>query len=354
MILAVCLAGSLTLTACGPRTGDVAPDLDPKPQSIVWPAAPQQPRYALAGVLIGEQDFVDPSERKKSEGRKALEWIVGLIIGEPRYKELQRPTAGLIRSDGAVMVVDAGLRGVAVFDMAAKQFLIWDEAAPGDSFSNPVAIADDGAGGWLVTDSEAGRVVRLSATGEPRGIFNAADLARPTGIARDPQTGRIYIADSARHQIGVFDAAGGLSAVIGGPGTEPGRFNAPTHLFWSDSQLFVSDTLNFRIQSFDRDGEFVGAFGQVGLRVGDLFRPKGVAVGRDGRVYVVESYYDHLLVFEPDGRLLLPIGGTGQAVGAFYLPAGVWTDNAGRVFVADMFNGRVVVLAELGPVEQRG
>ena len=78
-----------------------------------------------------------------------------------------------------------------------------------------------------------------------------------------------------------------------------------------------------------------------------MARPKGVAVGADGRVYVVESYYDHLLVFDPEGRFLMPIGGTGTDEGQFYLPAGVWTDSTGRVYVADMFNGRVAVFKEL-------
>jgi DNA-binding beta-propeller fold protein YncE len=87
-------------------------------------------------------------------------------------------------------------------------------------------------------------------------------------------------------------------------------------------------------------------FGELGLFVGDMSRPKGVAIGGNGRIYVVESFYDHLLIFDPDGKLLLPIGGSGREVGQFYLPAGVWAGSQGRVFVADMFNGRVVVLAE--------
>jgi DNA-binding beta-propeller fold protein YncE len=78
-----------------------------------------------------------------------------------------------------------------------------------------------------------------------------------------------------------------------------------------------------------------------------MTRPKGVAVGADGRIYVVESYYDHLLIFDDGGRLLLPIGGTGNAPGKFYLPSGVWTDSRQRVYVADMFNGRVMVFKEL-------
>jgi DNA-binding beta-propeller fold protein YncE len=122
-------------------------------------------------------------------------------------------------------------------------------------------------------------------------------------------------------------------------------------LFFGE-ELLVADTLNFRVQVFDRGRDGRLAFGSIGLFVGDMTRPKGVAVGGDGRIYVVESYYDHLLIFDQDGRLLLPIGGTGSEVGRFYLPSGVWTDDLGRVYVADMFNGRIVVFKELTGVDR--
>ena len=92
----------------------------------------------------------------------------------------------------------------------------------------------------------------------------------------------------------------------------------------------------------------VRKFGQRGLYLGNLVRPKGVAVDSEGNVYVVESYYDSLLVFSTRGEFLLPIGGTGTATGRFYLPAGVWVDARNRVHIADMFNGRVVLFQFLG------
>jgi DNA-binding beta-propeller fold protein YncE len=92
------------------------------------------------------------------------------------------------------------------------------------------------------------------------------------------------------------------------------------------------------------EGEYQLKFGRRGLYVGDLPRPKGIATDAGGRVYVVESYYDHLLVYSNDGQLLLPIGGTGSEIGQFYLPSGVWTDSKNRIYIADMFNGRVVIL----------
>ena len=345
------LCVALLLAGCATRESDFAPTLTAAPAATAWPSPPEVARYALAGVLIGAQDFIEPDERKSSGVQSAFEWIVGLVVGPRRYKELRRPVAGLVREDGSVLVVDAGHKGVAVFDMVAKRFEIWDEASPGAGFVSPVAIAEDGSGGYLVTDSELKRVVRLDAQGKPAGDFGGGVLSRPTGIARDPLIGTIYVADTSAHDVKVFDQAGFLIDTIGGPGREVGRLNTPTHMVFHDDRLYVVDTLNFRVQAFNRDGTPVFDFGELGLFVGNMSRPKGVAIGGEGRIYVVESLYDHLLIFDSAGQLLLPIGGSGREIGQFYLPAGVWTDDQRRVYVADMFNGRVIVLAELTGME---
>ena len=210
-----------------------------------------------------------------------------------------------------------------------------------------------GGGGYLGTDSELRRVVRLDALGKPAGDFGGGVLTRPTGIARDPLTGTIYVADTGAHDIKAFDESGRLIDTVAGPGRGVGRLNTPTHMVFHEGRLYVADTLNFRVQAFNRDGTPVFDFGELGLSVGNMSRPKGVAIGGEGRIYVVESYYDYLLIFDQSGQLLLPIGGTGREVGQFYLPAGVWTDNQHRVYVADMFNGRIIVLTELTEMEAR-
>lgn len=344
------LAFYLLLAGCAEPAPSIAPNLSPAPGALTWPQPPDTPRYALAGILIGKQDFIAPEDRQPAGFDKTLRWIAGLVIGPRRYPELQRPVAGLTRADGTVLVVDASNKAVFVFDMSGKRFDRWIDAAQGIGFESPIAIAEDSRGGYLITDSKLGEVFRLDSFGKPAGRFGRGIVTRPTGVAVDPEAERIYVADTAKHDIKVFSLDGDLIDTLGSPGKEPGRFNAPTHLVFANNSLYVADTLNFRVQVFDRAGDGQLAFGRLGLFVGDLTRPKGVAVGEGGRIYVVESYYDHLLVFEPRGELLMAIGGTGNNIGSFYLPSGVWTDAQGRVYVADMFNGRVVVLQELTSV----
>jgi len=340
------------LAGCAIQPQTVTPALEPEPGGPVWPAPPDIPRYALAGVLIGERDFVAPDQEEANTVRSALAWVAGLMIGEPKYIELQRPVSGMTDSRGWIYVVDASHKAVVVFDMTEHRLRLWRLADKSRPFVSPIAIVADGRGGFLITDAELGEVFRLGPDGQPQGRFGEGILGRPTGIARDDLAGLIYVTDTNNHDIKVFDDEGVLVDVLGARGTEPGRFNAPTHLLFVGDELFVADTLNFRVQVFDRGGDGRLAFGSIGLFVGEMTRPKGVAVGGDGRIYVVESYYDHLLIFDRNGRLLLPIGGTGSEVGRFYLPSGVWTDDFGRVYVADMFNGRIIVFKELTGVER--
>jgi DNA-binding beta-propeller fold protein YncE len=304
-------------------------------------------RVALALLLMLVGCSLSPETATPPLFTTALKWVVGLAIDKPTYFELRRPVGGMVDERGRIYVVDVGHKAVIVFDMAGRRILRWRQAAPGVAFVSPVAIAGDGAAGFLVTDSERKEVIRLDAEGEPIGRFGNGVLGRPTGIARDAKAGVVYVADTAAHDIKVFSDRGELIDKLGARGADPGTFNFPTYLAFRHDRLYVADTLNFRVQVFNRAGDGRLAFGKLGWFVGNMSRPKGVAVGDDGRIYVVESYFDHLLIYDRGGDFLLPIGGTGQGIGQFYLPAGAWTDQLGRVYIADTFNGRIVVLKEL-------
>ena len=319
----------------------------PEAQRPMWPAAPETPRYLYAGQLLGEQNF---RAGEPAPGlRRVLAAIAGIVAGERAPVVLQRPQAGVVDDAGRVYVTDASRQAVFVFDPRAGELAVWDRADGLTGFVAPVGVALGPSGELLVADAELGIVARLDARGATLPPFGRGLLKRPTGLAYDPIGGRIYVADTYAHDVKVFDAEGKLLATLGRRGSGPGEFNYPTHLAFARGELYVTDTLNSRIEVFRTDGTgLVRTFGARGLYVGNLVRPKGVAVDSEGNVYVVESYHDHLLVFDRNGAFLMAIGGVGQDAGRFYLPAGVWVDAGNRVFVADMFNGRVAVFQFLG------
>ncbi|MEO5373995.1 MAG: 6-bladed beta-propeller [Alphaproteobacteria bacterium] len=343
MVVLLCL---FVLSACAARE-KVAPVLQPVAGAQVWPLPPDRPRYAYAGTLTGETDFLPTTSEGKSTGTKVLELIIGFVFGEPHYTQLVRPVAGLVDREGRVLVTDMGRPGILVFDMTKNGIDLWQVAAEGQTFVSPVGIAEDGSGGFYVTDSQLGDVFHLDRDGQPLKGFGKVELVRPTGIARDRATGNFYVADTGKHQVMVFSKEGELQEILGSRGTELGQFNFPTHLAVQGDSLYVSDSLNFRVQVLNLRGEHKLSIGQLGANIGDMSRPKGVAAGVDGRIYVVESFFDHILIFDSKGRFLMPIDGGTLQNGTMYLPSGVWTDRENRVYVADMFNGRVCVFKEL-------
>lgn len=316
---------------------------------IVWPSPPQIARYAWAGELLGEANLAEPGG-EEGGGKGFLSWLAGVIVGETRQPvRVQRPQSGAIDAAGRIYVTDGGNAAVFVFDRVAGQLHVWDRAEGLTRFLSPVGIAVGPRGDIMVADSRLGIVARLAPNGEPRRSFGRGVLEQPTGLAYDPQGERIYVSDTAAHDIKVFDEEGRLLKTIGRRGDGPGEFNYPTYLAFARGKLYVADTMNSRIQVLSADGTQVKlVFGKRGMSVGNLVRPKGVAVDSEGDVYVVEGYYDYLLVFNPRGELLLAIGGSGRAPGRFDLPTGVWVDGSDRVFVADMLNARVAVFQFLG------
>ena len=324
---------------------------------VVWPTAPEVPRYRYVGELVGQANFFH-DKTTDDKFVTVLKWIVGLFDDESSVM-LKLPQNGIVSDNGRVYVADSGRNAVLVFDphppadddSEAKegQLLVWNRATTGRRFESPVAVALVWNGELAVSDSLLGAVARLNAKGEPVGLLINDALKRPTGLAFAPERGWLFVADSAAHDIKVFDASGSLLKTIGGPGEGGGEFNAPTHLAYSDGLLYVSDTLNSRIQIFDLDGKHVGGFGERGQYVGNLVRPKGVATGADGIVYVVESYFGRLLAFSKQKEFLLDISGSGVNSGEFRLPAGVWTDRSGLIYVADMHNSRVVIYKFVSP-----
>ena len=108
----------------------------------------------------------------------------------------------------------------------------------------------------------------------------------------------------------------------GGKGEATGRFNEPTGVAVSKSELFVSDSRNARIQVFDFDGNFQRLIGKPGDETGQLSRPMNLTVV-NGELYVADYFNDVVQVYTLQGRFLRAIGRPGSGAGEFNAPGGV-------------------------------
>ena len=96
-----------------------------------------------------------------------------------------------------------------------------------------------------------------------------------------------------------------VAETIGGPGAELGYFNCPGGIAVdAESNIYVADSRNHRIQKITPHGEVYGLGGE-----GLLLCPQGVAVDNMGSLYIVEQGANRLQKFGPRGQWLFAIGG---------------------------------------------
>ncbi len=314
---------------------------------IVWPAAPQKARYLYIGDLRGESNKRQGDQEINGVVSRFFSAIVGLDNSSKAKVDLLRPQQGVVDKNGRVYVVDAGRRAIFAFDEKKSEFFIWDEVNFGLPFSSPIGIAmvEDRI---MITDSVKAKIFVLNNNGQLLTSFGDDELKRPTGIAYDKSTKRIFVSDTGSDNIKIYNSQGSLLKTFGQRGSALGEFNRPTFLSYKNNKLYVADSLNARIQIFNSDGEIINSIGKRGLYIGNFSRPKGIAVDSQGNIYVTESFYDYLLVFNPAGEFLLSIGGSGKGAGQFSQPTAVWIDSSDRVFVSDMLNARVSIFQYLG------
>jgi hypothetical protein len=310
----------LTLLAAavlsGAPTGILYADSgDEADEYLFYPLPPDLPRFQFLASFSSPLDV--------SSGKSGFrDFVFG---GEDKEDHLVEKPYGAAIFEGAIYVVDTRGPGWAVFDLANRKSAVVRPKG-GGTLKKPINITIDADGTRYVTDTEREQVLLydrqnrfLKAYGKP-GQFKPIDVA----IAGD----RLYVTDAMHHKVHVLDKATGNTLLsFGGRGSEPGEFNNPTNLTLAgDDTVYVVDTINFRVQQFSLDGEFIRAFGEAGSVPGTFSRPKGIAVDRDGYIYVVDAAFENIQVFAQDGGALMFFGARGNERDSINMPTVVKLD----------------------------
>jgi DNA-binding beta-propeller fold protein YncE len=301
----------------------------------VIPPPPEQARYRLEFVYSGSDDY--------DEGSKVADSLLGKKSAGESHR-LFKPFGVVSDGKGRVYVSDtAKPPRIEVFDDVKKEVRLFGVEGQG-TLALPLGIALDATGDVYVADAKLRTVIRFDAAGAFKGSYGSKDtLERPTAVAIDDARKVLYVSDTGAHRVQVFGLdEGKLVRTLGKRGAEPGTFNFPEGLaVGKDGRLYVVDALNFRYEVFDAEGKFLAAHGRIGQEPGSFARPKAIALDPDGHVYVSDAAFCNVQVFDDDGKLLIWIGGPGDAPGQFQITEGVFVDAADRVFVVDQTNHRV-------------
>ncbi len=142
------------------------------------------------------------------------------------------------------------------------------------------------------------------------------------------------------------------SQVISGSGSDPGFLAGPRGIaIAKDGSVYVADSHNNRIQHFSSEGVFINSWGKYanvadGAAVGGTFNePWGIAVGTDGSVYVADTWNYRIQKFSADGAFLKMWGNyaQGNTPTGLYGPRGIAVDQNNHLLVTDTGNKRVVI-----------
>lgn len=324
------------------------------PTKLVWPSPPSIARVHWVDYFAGAKiDYTQAANAKPKAS-----WMDRLAGGDPDPQKVNPKTFpfqmigpyGIATdSKGLVYVADQRVGAVFIFNIQTRDTqLIRNGFEAHFGWINGLAVDDDDR--LFVSDGKMKRVLIFNTKHQVENQITEG-LVDPVGLAIDTENRFLYVVDTQQDQVIVYDADSlKLLRRIGTGGknhflTTPGDFAAPQGIALdSDNNIYVTDTLNNRVEIFDADGNFISEFGKHGDGPGYLARPKGIAVDSDGHIWVADQMQDRLQVFNREGQLLTYIGtGHGELPGQFKALTGVAIDKQNRVYTTEQEPGRLQV-----------
>ena len=131
----------------------------------------------------------------------------------------------------------------------------------------------------------------------------------PWGVAVNARD-EIAVTDSLNHRVQIFNRNGNHLRSFGREGDKAGHFKYPRGIaFDNNGTIFVADSGNHRIQIFSGEGQYVGSFGEKGNPFRRLNYPWGLSVDNDGNIIVADTGNKMIKIFSSDGMFLKKISG---------------------------------------------
>jgi len=233
-------------------------------------------------------------------------------------------------------------------------------------FTAPTGIAvEPGTGNIVVADSGNNRVqvfapgptpTFLTSFGQTGG--QTEKLQAPFGVAIDQDLGAIYVSDSGNNRIVRYTSDGlptptyTRDLMFSGPtlGLGPeqiGSFASPIAIDPTTHDLLVADTGNRRVSRYTSAGAFVRSFDGADTAGGPFVNLFDVAVSAAGITYVVEAFDDPVL---GSGARAETFNAAGSSLGRLGIPFEAPLTSP-RAVVVDPVTGQVVAAANSSYLE---
>ena len=183
-------------------------------------------------------------------------------------------------------------------------------------------------------------------------------FAGPTDVAWDGED-NIFISDGyLNSRVAKYDKHGNWIKSWGSYGSEPGEFNLP-HSIQADreSNIYVADRTNRRIQVFDSDGNFQRIvllnvpfdktlqpiLGNVNPNQPDETQPWVLCIskGEPQFLWAADQHPGRIYKLSLDGKILGMLGESGKQLGQFNWIHGIDCSQEDVLYIADLNNWRI-------------
>jgi sugar lactone lactonase YvrE len=287
----------------------------PKKQGpLFYPNLPTPPRIQHLKTISNVNDL-------KGGGGNLAAFILGGSINE---SSVDKPY-GLAVHGSKIYVVDTSNAGYAIFDLREKDFR-FVIGSGGGSLNKPINIEIDKDGSKYIADTVRKQVITFDRDDNYVRAYGLEGQFKPSDIALDED--RLYVADIQDSKIHVLDKRTGEALFSFPPDDKnsPAHLAHPTNIALHNNHIYVSDSTGARVNKYTTLGEYVATIGSMGVKPGQLARPKGIAVDKEGNLYVVDAAFDNVQIFSEEGKLLLFFGQPGYERRNINLPSTVVLD----------------------------
>ena len=285
-----------------------------KQEAIFFPPPPDQPRVQYL-TSIGSEGDLNPGKK------------IDALIGAARVRRPMWKPYGLVATKNTLYVCDTMPKNISILDLAKGKVSYIRPDGRG-LLKMPINAAVDNDGTLYVTDTARQQVVIFDKEHNYIGEMGQPGEMKPCGIDLDAK--RLYVTDLSNHCVRVYAKATKevLFTIPRDASDHKAKLFSPTNIRLDQKgNIYVCDTGAFAIKVYDSEGKFLRMIGDVGLNPGRFALPKGIGIDRENRVYVVDAATGVVQLFDAEGQLLMYFGepkSSGKA--GLYLPAGLAID----------------------------